>query len=169
MPLFSSSTEQPTRIALSRGDAGVVLGVLGAVGAGVGLVVPRLARWLLDVPWLPVGEPTRGLLGLPGTVPGWVLSVVVGLVGVVAGAVLAGMTPVISVSRREVVITAPGRRERFGRSQVAQATVAGGHLVLHDAADVELVHEKVEGDTEALADALRHHGWDGPGRFPDLR
>ena len=169
MTTFSSSDQPISRIAVSAGDGAVLAGVLGAVGAGLGAVVPVLARWLLDAPWLPADELTRWLLGHVGTVPGWVLPVAGAVLGVVAGPVLARMAPAISVSRREVVITAPGRRERFGRSQVAEASVVGPYLVLHDAADVELVHEKVEGDVEALRSALREHGWDTAGPSWELR
>lgn len=169
MTTFSASDQPVSRIAVSAGDGGVLAGVLGALGAGLGAVVPVLARWLLTAPWLPADELTRWLLGSVGTVPGWVLPVAGAVLGLVAGPVLVQMAPAISISRREVVITAPGRRERFGRSQVAEATVVGRYLVLHDAADVELVHEKVEGDVEALRSALREHGWDTSGRPSGLR
>ncbi|SDE00546.1 YqeB family protein [Auraticoccus monumenti] len=155
-------SDTPVRIGPTTSDLTAAAALLGAGGLLLGLLLPWLAALLLGLPWVPFQGPLELVRVLQDTVPVWVLP----LVGLVGGGLLGWFgsadDPVVTVSARELVITQGSQRQRFARSQVAEVEVHEGHLVVRDAADVELTHEKVSGDVGALGEALRRFDWPTP-------
>ncbi|RCK70388.1 hypothetical protein DT076_06985 [Desertihabitans brevis] len=92
-------------------------------------------------------------------VPVWVLPALGLVAGVVVGVLGTLDDPEVLVSAREIVVRKGDKRTRVARSQVAEAGVRDQHLVLFDAADSELLHQRVPGDPQAVERALQQHGW----------
>lgn len=124
----------------------------------LGWVVPPVARWIVDLPWLPVDGPLRLLLAVPEP---WLT------VGAVVLVALAGLRPAedvvadeltADVGTDDLVLARRGTARTVGRAAASAAHLDGHHLVLLDGAGAELARERTDLGVR-LRDALREHGW----------
>ncbi|MQA32955.1 YqeB family protein [Modestobacter roseus] len=141
-----------------------VLSLFGAGGAAAGVLLPRLAGWAADLPWVPFQGPLE-LIGSLETWPAWgwpAGGLVVGLL--FAGYVIA-VSPVLHVDPAEVEVRRRGRVERVvPRDAVDAVFRRGSHLVIENRAGRVLFDDDVEGDADLVRDAFLAAGWpwEGP-------
>lgn len=146
----------PTFLGLARSDRLVMWVGFPLVGAALGWFAPPLARWAAETsPWLP----WEWAVQLAEDAKNWLAA----LVGAAAGAALAGVgeyeTPRLTVSDRNVQITAKGTTKTYRREQIHAARLDGRQLVLEAASGAELAREKPESKPETTEQAFRNHGY----------
>lgn len=148
-----------------RSGRGWVLGLFGGGGAVLGALLPWLARWAGELPWMPFQGPLRllGSFDEPWLLWGWPAA------GLVVGLVLAvwviASTPVLDIDPESIQVRRRGQVERV----IARATVAGVHprgstIVVETAEGRTLFEGDVEGDRAEVRSAFVDHGypWEGP-------
>ncbi|MGW6131580.1 YqeB family protein [Cellulomonas sp. NPDC055163] len=142
-----------------------VIGVLGAGGLGLGALVPVVARWLEDAPWVPFEGPLRLLSSFDASWLTWGRPAIGLALGVVAAAWVISASAVLEIDAEEVQVRRHGRVERV----LARPTVAGVHprgakIVLESELGRTLFADDVEGDRAAVRRAFVEHGypWEGP-------
>jgi hypothetical protein len=154
-----TSDLQQTTIGVSTPASVLVLAVTTGAGGGLGALLPALTGWLLALPWVPLQGPLTLVDRLADGAPWWLLVVVAAVVGALAGLGILEQCTSVTVTPREVVLIRGSRRRRWARAQVHEVVLEGHHLCLRNERDVDLVREAVDGSAEALAEALRRHGW----------
>lgn len=157
--LPTTSLSGPDRVALSTGAS---VGLVGATALAAGALLallPRLAGWVLALPWVPFQGPLRLARELDAHVAWWVLALAGLVVGTVVGLGLVDETVVVTVDEREIVVRKGRQRARYARAQVHRVVVDGRRLSLRDERDVDLLDEKIDGEPADLVAALRRHGW----------
>lgn len=142
-----------------------VLAVLGAGGVALGALLPAVAGWLRDAPWVPFEGPLRLLSSFDAPWLTWGRPAIGLAVGLAVAAYILSATPVLEVDLQEVEVRRHGRVERV----IARATVAGVYrrgskLVLENEHGRTLFADDVEGDRDAVRRAFVEHGypWEGP-------
>ncbi|MBM9458706.1 hypothetical protein JK386_02215 [Nocardioides sp. zg-536] len=142
-----------------------VLGLFGLGGAVLGVVIPVLARWATELPWLPF----QGPLELVGSFDQAWLVWGRPAIGVLAGLALATwvllQSPVLTIGPEEIQVRRRGEVERvIARDKVDSVHLAGSKVVIETASGRKLFEDEVEGSKAATRDAFLAHGypWEGP-------
>ena len=149
-----------TVLGLPRADRLLIgLGV-PAAGLLIGLLLPPLARWLVDlrIP-LPFRFVVRGLgsVDRPAEIGvNLAIWVVLGLM-VVATAVREALR--VTITDAELHLTGPGWARTIARADVAAVFLDGRDLVVLDQASRQLVHHRHEAPERRLAAAFDAHGY----------
>ncbi|GAA4316617.1 hypothetical protein GCM10023086_39100 [Streptomyces venetus] len=129
------------------------------VGAGIGAVLPLLARWLLSLPWAPLEGPAELLTSVPEP------ALTLGTVAVGAlGGLLLGLTAVheslsVRISDTHVTLTIRDTTREFAREEIAALFRDGKHLVVLAPDGLELAREHCGLPWRRLTDALAEHGY----------
>jgi len=151
---------QPTTfLGITRGwRAAVVVGFAG-IGLALGWVLPWVARWALDLPWVPFEGPLRLLDSAPDP---W-LQFGAAALGLLAGGWL-GVTAIVealavTVTDQQVELKINGTTRTFTRAQIAAVFLDSKRLVLLDPTTRELAREKPEVSAKELAAGFRAHGY----------
>ncbi len=141
-----------------------VLGLLTVAGACLGLLLPLLARWAGELPWMPFQGPLR----LLGTVDVdwlvWGRPVIGAALGAALAAWVVTGAAVLVVNEAQVRVVRRGDVERvIRRDQVDGVHRRGSKVVIENAQGRELFADDVEGPKAAVRDAFVRHGypWEG--------
>ncbi|MCA2217735.1 YqeB family protein [Jidongwangia harbinensis] len=150
--------EQTTTVATAWWlRAAVWLGV-PAAGAGLCLLLDRLADWAVELPWAPL----RGPLRVIGQIPEPQATIGALVLGGVAGTVLALLIDAesltVRVSGTDVVLHRPGVTRTVPRADVAMAFRDGERLVLLGRTGRELAREPAHLSPKRLRPAFAAHG-----------
>ncbi|RAY11197.1 hypothetical protein DPM19_31040 [Actinomadura craniellae] len=131
--------------------------VLPLVGAGLGWAVRPVARWAVDLDWLPLPGP----VGLVASLPQQATIALVAL-GVLAGLALAGVVQYEelggTVADGEVVLRRKGAEQRFARAEVGAVFAERGRVVLLGTDTRELADHEYTFKGRVAA-AFRAHGY----------
>ena len=141
-------------------------GLLTLGGAGFGLLLPVLARWAGEVPWMPFQGPLRLLGSVDAGWLTWGRPVLGAVLGLLVAAWIVTGSPVLLVSDAHVRVERRGQVERvLRREQVDAVHRRGSQVVLVTAQGRELFADEVEGPEVAVRDAFVAHGypWEGEG------
>ncbi|MGY1856377.1 YqeB family protein [Modestobacter sp. SYSU DS0290] len=143
-----------------------VLGLFGAGGVAAGLLLPRLAGWAADLPWVPFQGPLEliGSFDRSWLTWGWPVG------GLVAGLLFAGYviadSPVLRIGPAEVEVRRRGRVERVVPRDVVDAVYRRrSHVVMENRTGRTLFDDDVEGDARSVRDAFLAAGWPWEGRL----
>lgn len=157
----------PTRIVGGFDRAGRiwVLTLFGIGGAVVGALLPPLARWAGELPWVPFEGPIRLLGSFDDAWLVWGRPAL----GLVAGLAFAAWvivdSPVLTISRERVEVQRRGQVERvIERGTVASVRPRGAKTVIEADSGRKLFEDDVEGDKAAVRAAFVDLGypWEGP-------
>jgi len=153
--------DQPrTVLALARSDRIVIVAGIPVVGLLVGLLVPALARWALDLPW---GLPMRPVFRVVGAVDRpWEVAVNLAIwfaaaLVVVRSALTDGVR--VTLTDDEVRLDRSGWSRTIRRTDIDAVFVEGRRLVALDRASRRLVREAALAPAAALAAGFRAHGY----------
>lgn len=141
-----------------------VLALFGVGGLAFGALLPVLARWATELPWVPFQGPLvlLGSFGDPWLVWGRPL---LGLAAGLAFAIWVILkSPVLMVSREEIEVRRRGEVERvIERSKVDSVHRRGSKVVIETASGRKLFEDDVEGDKAVVRDAFisRGYPWEG--------
>jgi hypothetical protein len=154
-------------LGLTRGDRVLVVGGFPVVGGLVGWLLPRAARWLLSLPWVPFGVPLRLVRNLGS---GWELVGIVGggvLVGLVVGLVAVHEALRVTVGLNELVVVRGETRRTVARRDVDAVFVDGKVLVVLDRESRQVVRDRLENaGSPRVERAFRAHGYPWVERDP---
>lgn len=142
-----------------------VLVVLGAGGGALGALLPAVAGWLRDAPWVPFEGPLRLLSSFDASWLTWGRPAIGLAAGLGAAAWVVSASPVLEIDANEVQVRRHGRVERvLARATVASVHARGSRLVLETEHGRTLFADDVEGDRAAVRRAFVEHGypWEGP-------
>ena len=158
-PRNNTTAQQTTLLQVRSAQQAAIVAGLALLGVAVGFAAPAVIGWMQQVDWLPLPAALRIVDGLSSTAGRWILPLIGAVAGTVVGlAILDGLSK-IEVSGRSVTIIHGRKKQRFARSQVAEALVDDGHLVLRDKDDADLIREDLDVPAGEVVRALRHHGW----------
>lgn len=136
-----------------------VFGIFGAAGLALGLLLPLLAQWAAQVPWMPFQGPLQ-LLGSFNN--GW-LTWVRPLAGLILGLLLALYTihtsAVLSFSGDLIRVRKGSRETVIRRDQVDGVRRQGGTITILNATGRELFKDDVEGDRVEHRNIFIRHGY----------
>ena len=133
--------------------------------AGLGLLLPVLARWAGELPWMPFQGPLRLLGSLDAGWLVWGRPLAGAVLGVLVAAWVVTGSAVLHVSDEQVRVERRGQVERIvRREQVDGVHRRGSKVVLVSAQGRELFADDVEGPKDAVRTAFVGHGypWEGP-------
>lgn len=137
----------------------------------IGLLLPVVARWLLD---LSPGLPMRPAFRFVGAVDRpWEVAVNLAIwlvVGIGVGSGLVAESAKVTLTGDEVRVHRSDGSRTVARPEVAGAFLDGSHLVLLDRESRHLVRERVKVPAAAVARAFREHGypWRDADPYADL-
>jgi hypothetical protein len=158
-------------LGLSRADKWLIGVGSPVVGVVVGWVLPLVARWLLELPWVPFGGPVRLVASLDEGIGRFALVAAGLLLGLVFVFVAVHETLRVTVSDAEVRLRLGDTDRSVPRGEVSAVFVDGRMLVLLDRESRQVVRERLEraGDPH-VAEAFRAHGypWSKEDPFGDL-
>jgi hypothetical protein len=142
-----------------------VLTLFGIGGVAVGAILPPLARWAAELPWVPFEGPIRLLGSFDDAWLVWGRPVL----GLVAGLAFAGWvivdSPRLAISREQVEVRRRGQVERvIARATVASVRPRGAKILVEAESGRTLFEDDVEGDRSAIRSAFVDLGypWEGP-------
>jgi hypothetical protein len=152
--------QSTTFLGIVRGwQAAVFVGCFAGAGLALGWFLPWIARWALDLPWVPFSGPLRLLNSIPDP---WLQLGSAG-VGLLAGGWIGVAAIVeslaVTVSDQQVELKINGKTQTFTRAQVGSVFLDDKRLVLLDSAARELAREKPEVSAAKLAKGFREHGY----------
>ena len=142
-----------------------VAGLFGAGGAALGALLPLLARWAGDLPWMPFQGPLRLLGSFDEPWLAWGRPVVGLVLGLAVAAWVVADTPVLDVGPDRIRVRRRGEVERVvERAKVGAVHPRGSKLVIVTESGRTLFEGDVEGDTSRIRRAFVDHGypWEGP-------
>jgi hypothetical protein len=129
------------------------------LGAGLGLAVRPLARWILDTDWVPDIGLARVAADLPQP-QGTIGAVVAGVIlGVVLALTAEGEVLRVAVGPTGVTLTRDGTSRTIGRGDVTAVFADGKELVLAGRSGEELARERSDLATDRLAAAFTEQGY----------
>ncbi|MFH9066445.1 hypothetical protein ACH4GM_35400 [Streptomyces coeruleorubidus] len=154
--LPQAGADKDTELAES---AWVIILFCVACGAGIGAVLPFLARLLLKLPWAPLEGPAELLTSVPE--PALTLgTVAVGaLGGLLLGLAAAHESLSVRVSDTHLALTIRDSTQEFTREEIAVLCRDGKHLVVLAPDGMELAREHSGLPWQRLADTLAEHGY----------
>jgi len=142
-----------------------VTGMFAVGGAALGALLPLLARWAAELPWVPFQGPLRLVGSFDQTWLTWGRPVL----GLVAGLALAAWvvfdSPVLDVGPDRIDVRRRGEVERVvERAKVATVHPRGSKLRIETESGRTLFEGDVEGDKAQIRRAFVDHGypWEGP-------
>lgn len=138
---------------------GIILAVVCAAGIGLGVVAPAVINWALEQQWIPFQKPMQVLTAVSHKVGSWILIVIGGVVGALAGLGIIDSLSKINISDRDITFIQGRKKQRFARSQVAEALIDTGHLVLRDMDDADLIRHDLDVPADEVVTALRRYQW----------
>lgn len=141
----------------------LVLFALG--GTAVGALLPLLAGWAAELPWIPFQGPLRLLGSFDQTWLVWGRPVIGLLVGLALAAWVILDSPVLEVDARGIQVRRRGAVQRvIERDKVAAVYPKGLKITIETEAGRVLFEDDVEGDKDAVRRAFVEHGypWEGP-------
>jgi len=148
-----------------------LLVVAPVVGMGIGVVLPWVAAWAEDLPWVPFQGPLELLASIDRRW-GIALGLVVGLtLGAALAVVTIRDTTRVTIAPDEVAFRRNGATRRIARADVGAVFLDGKQLVLTDDATRELVREQIDAKLDRIERAFReceypwHHADPHAGRF----
>jgi hypothetical protein len=164
--MVSGLPERATVVGMPLADRLVV--VIGApvLGVGLGLLLPRAARWLLTLAWVPLGGPLK-LVSLLDH--GWgaiAAPAVGGLLGVALAWVAFAESLTVTLTDREVRLVKDQKTRVIPRGQVHTVFLDGKQLVILDPESRQLLRDKHEASGTRLARAFHAHGYRWTDRDP---
>lgn len=142
-----------------------VFALFGLAGAGIGALLPLLAGWAAELPWMPFQGPLRLIGSFDQQWLVWGRP----LLGLLAGTAFAAWvildTPVLEVHPSRIAVRRRGETQRvIDREKVAAVYPKGSKLVIETEAGRVLFEGDVEGEREQIREALVEQGypWEGP-------
>jgi hypothetical protein len=164
--MISGQPERTTVVGLPLADRLVVVLGAPAVGVVLGLLLPRAARWLLTLSWVPFAGPIRLVSFLDH---GWgavAAPAVGGLLGVALAYVALTESLTVTVTDREIRLVKDQKTRVLPRAQVHTAFLDGKLLVILDPESRQLLRDKHEASGSRLAAAFHAHGYRWADRDP---
>lgn len=150
------------RAVLTMSPAARLAALVGIPALAVlgGLLLPVLARWLLD---LSPGLPMRPVVRFVGAADRpWELAINAAIwlvVGIGGGSGLVSESAKVTLTRAEVRVDLPGRTRTVPRADIAAAFLDGRHLVLLDRESRHLVRDPLRVSGPVVARAFREYGY----------
>lgn len=141
-----------------------VLGLFGLGGAGIGALLPLLARWASELPWVPFQGPMSLLGSFDQAWLVWgrpLLGLALGL-GFAAWVILD--SPVLDIDPERIEVRRRGEVERvIERGKVDAVHRRGSKVVIETDKGRVLFEGEIEGDKAAIREAFLSHGfpWEG--------
>jgi hypothetical protein len=154
----------PTLLTMPRTERRVMWVGLPLAGVVLSLLLPMLARWLLDVS---NGLPLKPVFWFLGEIDDWwkvLTSAAVGaLVGIGAAAAAAKRTVTVSVGDDDVVVVMGAgdgdRRRTVARAEVEAIFLDGRNIVVQGADSRRLISARLDASRPAIAQAFRERGY----------
>jgi hypothetical protein len=148
---------EPVHLGPSAADLVSLLVLAPLIGMGVGLVMPWVAMWVEDLPWVPFQGPLELVASMPW---GWATAA-----GCVAGLVFGAGLAVVTIRDALRVVVAPeavsfdkrGVTRVVAHSDVSAVFLVGGRLVVVDGASREVLCDEVDAKPERIEEAFRSH------------
>jgi len=157
--LFGGPPAGPSVLGLSLPDRILVIVGAPAIGLALGYFLPRIAKWVVTLPWAPLQGPLKLVASLQG---GWV-GIAFPAAGLVLGIVLAWFviaeSLTVTLTAAEIRLAKGDRSRVVARAAVDAVFLDDDKLVVLDRASRQLVREKFEGTGDAAAQAFRSHGY----------
>lgn len=141
-----------------------VLGIFAALGAGAGALLPYVAGWVADLPWVPFQGPLELVASFDQTWLTWGRPVVGFLIGLGLAAWTITDSPVLEIGPARVRVRQRGEVQRIlDRAKIDAVHRKGGTVVIENAQGRILFSGDVEGDRDAVRAAFLDHGypWEG--------
>src|SRR4051812_6027841 len=157
--MISGLPQRATVVGMPLADRlAVVLGA-PALGVGLGLLLPRAARWLLTLSWVPLGGPLK-LVSLLDHGWGAVAAPVVGgLLGVALAWVAFAESLTVTLTDREIRLVKDQKTRVIPSVQVHTVFLDGKQLVILDPESRQLLRDRHEASGTRLAQAFHAHGY----------
>ncbi|MFG3252699.1 hypothetical protein [Streptomyces sp. NPDC048172] len=149
----------PTKLGHSRTDSVLLLGGLPLLGAGLGLLLPLLARQLVKLPTLPVEKLIEFVATLDETWHFLVLAGAGAALGVVGGLLALTESMEITLTDSRIEVEGDGTDESFARDDVSAVFVDGKELVVLGRDSGHLLRGEPAAAAAELAAAFRAHGY----------
>ena len=148
-----------TFLGFSKGDRIVLFGGFMILGTAVGWLLPWLAGWAVDQPWVPFHGPLR----LIDSIPQPELTIGAAAVGLIGGTWIAVVAIVealaVTISDQQVEFRRDRVTRTFTRAEIGAVYLDGKYLVLLGPSTEELAREKPESTPGKLAHGFRSHGY----------
>ncbi|MFJ3582953.1 hypothetical protein ACIPPS_12105 [Streptomyces sp. NPDC090127] len=152
-------TGTSTEVSLPKRDRWVLVGGGLVLGGLVGLLLPPLSGWILDLPVVPFERVVAWVAGLSG---GWVppVAAAIGaLLGALGGAVLVSVCMRVTLEDGTVRIDKEGKHWTLPGPEIGAVFLDGRELVVLDRATRHLYRGESDVDAGELAAAFTAHGY----------
>lgn len=142
-----------------------VLGLFVIGGTALGALLPPLATWAADLPWVPFQGPLNLLRSFdePWLVWGWPTLGLVGGLGFAIWVIVD--SPVLDINQEQIEVRRRGQVARvIERAKVAAVYPRGSKIVIETDSGRRLFADDVEGDKSIVRGAFVDNGypWEGP-------
>jgi len=144
-----------------------VLALFGVGGAAVGAVLPPLARWAAELPWVPFEGPIRLLASFDDAWLVWGRPVLGLAAGLAFAAWVIVSSAVLEIGPGQIQVRRRGQVERvIERGTVAAVYPRGAKVVIETESGRMVFADDVEGDKAAIRRAFVDQGYPWEGPFP---
>ena len=147
------------QLGLTKNEKYIINFVLPLLGAVAGWYLPVLARWILNLPWLPYEGIIEKIASYSGTTP----SIILCIAGIVAGIILSQFifheTLQILVNKDSVTLMIKDTKDQFRKGEIQSIFLDGKSLVLVGLQENEMFKEEYDGNKKKMADAFLSLGY----------
>lgn len=144
---------------LTRNEKYAIHVVPPVLGAVAGWYLPVLARWILQLPWLPY----QGIIEKIASYSGVTASVILCIVGIVAGIVLSQFifyeTLRVFINNESVTVKIRDTKDTFRKEDMQSVYMDGKALVLVGKQENEMFHEIYDGNKKKIAKTFLSLGY----------
>ena len=144
---------------LTASDRWLTVLLFGALGLSVGLLVPLLANWAAELPWLPFQGPLQLIGSFDHDWLTWGRPVIGTVLGVLVALFVLRASPVLTLTDERIEIRAGDEVTVIEREKVDGVRRKGSNIVILSASGRELFRGEVEGSKGALREAFLRHDY----------
>ncbi|MGC0251963.1 YqeB family protein [Pseudactinotalea sp. Z1748] len=156
----SSVPDGATRVGgLGPADRWLTVLLFGALGLSVGLLVPLLANWAAEVPWMPFQGPLQLIGSFDHDWLTWGRPAIGAVLGLLVALFVLRVSPVLTLTDERIEIRAGDEVTVIEREKVDGVRRKGSNIVILSATGRELFHGEVEGSKDALREAFLRHDY----------
>lgn len=162
---MTDESTSPRRLGgFDRAGRAWVLVLFGIGGIALGALLPVLAGWAGQLPWMPFQGPLQLIGSFDQAWLVWGRPLLGLLVGLALGLWVLADTPILVVSSEQIEVRRRGNVERvIERDKVAAIYAKGRKTVIETDTGRTLFEGEIEGDRAVLREAITEHGypWEG--------
>jgi len=153
------SNESKTVVGFSKATGILLYGGFGIAGLVLGYFLPKIAAFVIQLPWVPFEGPLKLINSING---GW-LNIALAILGLIAGLVLAWIAIhemlIATITDKEVKLEKEGHQKTIAIRDIDTIFLDGKQLVILDKSGAELAREKIDESLKDIRAGFEKHNY----------